>query len=560
MGYNASKGIEPRNLLKMSEADIVHNRAGGILVDGKARLQEPDGVRDRTKMSKGTAINSGEPICSRKECSLKSMNGKRRQNITYRQSDYFVVSKKPRNWGGEKGVAGMQRELRDTTAIHCDGVRLSTKLSSLTSRAKENPKYKLTSVTNMLMTEDFLRGCFWRLKRDKSPGIDRVTVEEYGSRLGDNLKDLVKRLRSWEYRPQPVKRVYIPKADGTKRGLGIPAVEDKIVQMGITRILEAVFEIDFQDVSFGFRPKRNCHQALNALDKAIMLKPVNCVVDMDIKKFFDTIDHKWLMRCLRQRITDRSLLRLIGRFLTTGVMEEGNLLEVDKGTPQGGIISPILANIYLHYVLDLWFEKIAKKELRGYAQLIRFADDFVVMFQSKYEADKFAEKLKQRLSKFGLRVAEDKSKVIEFGRYVWQRAQREKAQIGTFDFLGFTHYCDKTLRGGFKLGRKTSRTKYIQKVKAMNQWLKKIRNQVKLIEWWGILKRKLIGHYNYYGLSGNYEALVKFYRLAMRLAYKWINRRSQRKSFSYARYRRFMRYSPLPKPKIYHSIYMTSPC
>jgi group II intron reverse transcriptase/maturase len=281
---------------------------------------------------------------------------------------------------------------------------------------------------------------------------------------------------------------------------------------------------------------------------------------MDIKKFFDTIDHEWLMKCLRQRIADSSLLRLIGRFLRTGVMEEGKLIEVERGTPQGGVISPILANIYLHYILDLWFEKEVKKELKGYAQLNRFADDFVVVFQSKREAERFAEKLKVRLSKYGLEIAENKSRIIEFGRYVWEKAQRDKRQIETFDYLGFTHYCDKTLRGGFKVGRKTSAKKYIQKVKAINLWFKKIRNQVKLIEWWKILKMKLIGHYNYYGMSGNYEALVKFYRQVIKLAYKWINRRSQKRSFNHTQYWRFMKYNPLPKPKIYHSSFTMSPC
>jgi len=488
------------------------------------------------------------------------MDGKRLQGIARRKSDYSIVSGKPRNGGGEKGVAGVRKEKRDTAAIHRDGVQLSTKLSSLTSRARGNPKYKFTSVSNLLMNEDFLRGCYWELKRDKSPGVDRVTIEEYGRDLEENLKGLVKRLRSWKYKPQPVRRVYIPKAKGGKRGLGIPTVEDKIVQRGIARILEAIFEVDFQDVSYGFRPGRSCHQALDVLDKAIMFKPINCVVDVDIKKFFDSIRHDWLMKCLRQRITDTNLLRLIGRILNTGIMDEGKLIEVDKGTPQGGVVSPILANIYLHYIIDLWFERVFKRELKGYTQLIRFADDFVVVFQHRHEAERFAESLKQRLSKFGLEIAEDKSRVIEFGRSVWQRVQRERMQIATFDFLGFTHFCDKTRRGGFKLGRKTSRAKFTQKIKAMNQWLKKVRNQVKLTEWWSTLRLKLIGHYNYYGLSGNYEALMKFYRLVIKLAYKWINRRSQRKSFNYARYYRFMSHNPLPKPKIYHSIYMTSSC
>lgn len=497
---------------------------------------------------------------SQDECGIKPINGKKPQGIIHRKSDYSIVSKKPCNGGGEKGVTGMQCGLRDTIAAHSGGERLSTKLSSLTSRAKENPKYKFNSVTNLLMKEDFLKENFWRLKRDKSPGIDKVTVEGYGKELEENLKNLAKRLKSWKYRPQPVKRVYIPKANGTKRGLGIPTVEDKIVQMGIKRILEAIFEVDFQDVSFGFRPGRNCHQALNVLDKAIMNKPVNCVVDMDIRKFFDTIDHEMLMKCLRQRITDSSLLRLIGRFLNTGIMQEGKHIKAEKGTPQGGVISPILANIYLHYALDLWFEKKVKKEQMGYAQLVRFADDFVAMFQSNKEAHRFAEELKQRLGKFGLKIAEDKSRIIEFGRAVWRRKQQRGGKVETFDFLGFTHYCDRTLKGGFRVARRTSRVKFVQKTKAMNQWLKKVRNQVKLKEWWKVLRLKIVGHYNYYGVSGNYEALKRFYDLTVKQAYKWINRRSQKNSFNHMQYKRFMKYNPLPKPKIYHWLYTLSPC
>lgn len=502
-------------------------------------------------------MNSGEPMRSQNECGSKPINGKPSQGITHWQSDNPVVSKKARNGAGEKGVAGMQRGARDTIAGHRAGERLSTKLAFLTLRAGENPKYKVTSITNLLVNEDYLQECFHELKRDRAVGIDKVTVEEYAKELDKNLKGLSVRLKSWQYRPQPVRRVYIPKADGTKRGLGIPTVEDKIVQMGIKKILEAVFEGDFCEVSYGFRPKRNAHQALNALDKAIMSKPVNIVVDMDISKYFDTINHGWLMKCLKQRIADTSLLRLIGRFLNTGIMEEGKYIEVEQGTPQGGIISPTLSNIYLHYVLDLWFEKKVKKELKGYAQLIRYADDFVAVFQSKREANDFAAKLTQRLDKFGLKIAQNKSRVIEFGRYVWQRAQAAKEGVATFNFLGFTHYCDKARNGGFKLGRKTSKVKFAQKAKAMNRWLKGIRNLMKLQDWWKTLKRKLTGHYNYYGISGNIKALVNYYDLVAKLAFKWINRRSQKKSFTWEQFNRFLSVNPLPVPRIQHSIYLS---
>jgi RNA-directed DNA polymerase len=434
---------------------------------------------------------------------------------------------------------------------------MTTGLTSLTLRAREDPQCQFTSLAHLL-SEDFLKGCFWELKRDKASGIDGVTVQEYEVNLEEKLKDSVGRMKAKRYRPQPVRRVYIPKPDGSKRGLGIPAVEDKIVQTGIKKILEAIFEVDFMDVSFGFRPNRSCHDALDVLDKTIMTKPVNYVVDMDIEKFFDTIDHGWLMRCLRERIKDTSLLRLIGRFLKAGVMEEGKYMEVDRGAPQGGVVSPILANIYLHYVLDLWFEKAVKKQLKGYAQLIRYGDDFIVCFQSGSEARAFEEMLRQRLGKFGLKIAEGKSRVIGFGRYEWEKARREGTRVATFDFLGFTHYCDKTRKGKFKLGRKTSSKKFRQKMKAVNQWLKSVRNQVKLAEWWKVLGLKLVGHHRYYGISGNIQALRRFSCETSSLAYKWINRRSQKKSYTYAQYCKFKKYNPLPEPKIYHLTYTLS--
>ncbi len=446
---------------------------------------------------------------------------------------------------------------RDTFAALRGGDQMSTKLSSITQRARENPKYRFTRLIDLL-TEDFLKECFWELKRDKASGIDGVSVKEYEVKLEENIRDLVVKMKVWRYKPKPVKRVYIPKPDGKKRPLGIPIVEDKIVQMGIKRILEAIFEVDFSDVSFGFRPQRGCHQALNVLDKVIMTKPVNYVVDMDIEKFFDTVDHKWLKRCLEQRIKDTQFLRLIGRFLNVGVMEEDKLIPTEKGTPQGAVISPILANIYLHYILDLWFKIEVKRQLKGFAQLIRYADDFVVCFQSGTEAKEFGKALEQRLWKFGLKIAKDKSHIVEFGRYVWQKAQQEGRKVATFDFLGFTHYCDKTRNGAYKLGRKTARKKYTQKIKELNQWMRKCRNLVELKEWWQGLRLKLNGHYRYYGISGNIPSMRIFYTKTLRLAHKWINRRSQKKSYNWTQFLNFVKYNPLPLPKIYHLMYTLS--
>ena len=446
---------------------------------------------------------------------------------------------------------------KDTSAVLRGGVQMSTKRLFLTQRAREDPKHRFTRLIDLL-TEDFLKECFRGLKRDKASGVDGVTFKEYEANLEENIKDLVARMKAWRYRPKPSRRVYIPKPGGKKRPLGIPAMEDKIVQMGIKKILEAIWEVDFIDVSFGFRPQRDCHQALDVLDKVIMTKPVNFIVDMDIEKFFDTVDHKWLMRCLEQRIKDPHFLRLIGRFLNTGVMEEGKYVSIEKGTPQGAVLSPVLANIYLHYILDLWFEKVVKSRLKGFAQLIRYADDFVVCFQSQKEAKEFGEALGQRLGKFGLKIAEDKSKIIEFGRYTWQKAQISGEKVATFDSLGFTHYCDKTRNGKFKLGRKTARKKFVQKTKELNQWMKNVRNLVGLKEWWQVLRLKLLGHYRYYGISGNMPSLRAYYTRTLRLAHKWVNRRSQKKSYNWQQFLKFVKYNPLPLPKLYHLTYTLS--
>jgi len=396
-------------------------------------------------------MNSGEPKYSEKgEYVLTS---RKRQGET---KDTLAVglthtTDETQEIGWREGVSRDAQSFEETPAILRDGAGVETKLKLITQRAKESPKFKFTSLAHLL-NEGFLEQCFKALKKNKASGIDGVKVEEYEVKLGENLKDLVERMKALHYYPQAVRRVNIPKPDGKTRPLGIPTVEDKIVQMGIKRILEAIFEVDFSDSSYGFRPNRSCHDALDVLDKTIMTKSVNAIVDMDIEKFFDTVDHKWLMECLRQRINDPSLLRLIVRFLKAGIMEEGKYSEVDKGTPQGGILSPILSNIYLHFILDLWFERVARKQFRGFAKLVRYADDFVVCFENRDEAIRFSEMLKQRLAKFGLKVAESKSRVIEFGRRVWEKARREGGKVATFDFLGFTHFCDKTRKGKFKLG------------------------------------------------------------------------------------------------------------
>lgn len=447
---------------------------------------------------------------------------------------------------------------RETSSAHRGGATTETKLERITKVARENLRYKFTSLASLL-DEDYLAHCFWELKRNKAPGVDGVSVEAYEEKLAENLHGLVERMKLMEYRPQAVRRVYIPKDDGGKRSLGIPAVEDKIVQMGITKILEAIFEPQFLECSYGFRPGRNCHTALNRVDKVIMAKPINYIVDADIKGFFDTVDHRWMIECLKQRIADQNFLRLIVRFLKSGILEEGKYYETERGTPQGGILSPLLSNIYLHYVLDLWVEKKLKKECRGYVEEVRYADDFILCVQHKAEGERVLTALRERLAKFGLMLSEEKTRLIEFGRYAQQNARRHNAKPATFDFLGFTHYCDRTRRGYFKVGRRTSKKKYRLKMKAMTLWLKTVRNAYPIQQIWDVLKAKLLGHYRYYGVSGNYPQVARFYYETIGSAFKWLNRRSQRRSFTWDGFRRYLERYPLPKPKLYKNFYTLAP-
>jgi group II intron reverse transcriptase/maturase len=406
-----------------------------------------------------------------------------------------------------------------------------------------------------LLNEENLRECFGLLKKGKATGVDGVTLEEYEVNLDENLRGLVERMKRQAYKPQPVRRTYIPKANGKMRPLGIPAIEDKIVQKGMTRILEAVYEADFLDCSCGFRPNRSPHQALKQLNKIIMTQPINHIIDADIKGFFDHVDHGWMRKFLEHRISDTNFDRLIYRFLRNGYMEEGKEYDAEKGTPQGGIISPVLANIYLHYVLDLWLEKVIKSESRGAVEMVRYADDFVICVQYKDDAEKILEKLKDRLGKFGLELAEDKTRRIEFGRFSKQNAQAKGAKPATFNFLGFTHYIDQTRSRRFKLGCKTDRNKLTAKRKALNEWLKSARNLMPLQELWKILRAKLTGHFRYYGISGNFRSMAKYRWECLRLVLKWLNRRSQKKSFNWETFRRYMEKYPLPKPAIYHNFY-----
>lgn len=432
-----------------------------------------------------------------------------------------------------------------------------TKLSHITERAKRDRRCKLNNLIHML-DEEGLKECYHMLKKDKASGIDGVSWQEYGHNLEENVSNLVARMKQFSYRPSPVRRVYIPKANGKQRPLGIPTVEDKIVQMGISKILEAIYEVDFEEYSYGFRPNKSSHDALKRLDEVIMTKPTNHIIDADIKGFFDNVDHKWMTKFLEHRIADKSLIRYIVRFLKSGIMEEGKLHKADLGTPQGGVISPKLANIYLHYVLDVWVEQVVKKRCRGVVEIIRYADDFVICVQYKQEAEAILRAMEKRFSKFGLELSKEKTGKVEFGRFAKANAKRKKQKPGTVEFLGFTHFIDKTRKGKFKLGRKTSRKKYAAKLKEMNTWLKAIRNQYKIQEWWPVLKAKLRGHYQYYGVSGNYRMIRKYYWETLKMVRKWMNRRSQRRTYYWKRFLVYLERHALPVARIHHNLYTFS--
>ena len=432
---------------------------------------------------------------------------------------------------------------------------METKLAKIADLAKSQPTMKFTSLVHYL-NEDTLKQCHHELPNNKATGVNGTTKEQYEENLDDNIKNLVCSLKQKSYRPVPVRRVYIPKA-GTdkKRPLGIPEHEDKVVQKAISKILNAIYENDFLDCSFGFRPNRNCHDALKILNHYIESKCVNYVVDADIKGFFDNVDHEWMMKFLSHRINDPNLLRILRRFLKGGYMEEGKKYKTDAGTPQGGVVSPILANVYLHYVLDLWFERKIRKECKGKAYIVRYADDFVCCFQYKEEAERFYSELKGRLKEFNLEIAEDKTKIIPFGKFAEENAKRDgEGKPSTFDFLGFTHYCSKSQNGRCRAKRKTSRKKVEAKLRQSKEWLKSNRHEnIHFVL--DRFCRSLSGYYNYYCITDNIPHVSNFNHKIRSILYKWLNRRSQKKSFNWDKFQLLLNKYPLPSPRVKVNIY-----
>src|SRR5262245_34676878 len=475
------------------------------------------------------------------------------------KSDGCIVPQKPSNKDGlptsAEGVEGRRPTEGNTlpqapcrTQSRADGL---SGLQRVREAARKDKRARFTALLHHV-TVDLLRDSFFALKRQAAPGVDGLTWPEYEDGLDDRLVDLHRRVHTGTYRAQPSKRASIPKPDGRKRPLGIAALEDKIVQHAVVTVLNQIYEVDFLGFSYGFRPGRSAHDALDALWVGIMGKKVNWVLDADLRSFFDTIALDWLVKFLEHRIADRRLLRLIQKWLRAGVSEDGQWTKSEVGTPQGAVASPLLANVFLHYVFDLWVQHWRTTFATGDVIVVRYADDFIVGFQHRDEAERFLRELRERFGKFGLALHPDKTRLIEFGRFAARnRRQRGQGKVETFDFLGFTHCCGrKRLSGGFCVKRKTVSKRLRAKLREVQAALLRRRHEPRLqqVTW---LQGVVRGYYNYHAIPGNMPALETFRREVLRHWLRALRRRSQRHRLPWERF------GPLtdrfiPKPKILH--------
>jgi RNA-directed DNA polymerase len=417
---------------------------------------------------------------------------------------------------------------------------LPNALERVGQAARQDRKQRFTALLHHIYDVDRLRKAYMASEHEAAAGVDGETWKHYGENLEENLRDLSGRLARGAYRARPVRRVYIEKADGRKRPLGVPVLEDKIVQRSAVEVLNAIYEVDFLGFSYGFRPGRSPHQALDALAYGISKKWVNWILDADLQSFFDTLKHEWLVKFLEHRIADQRVIRLIQKWLNAGVLEDGKRMVSEIGTVQGGSISPLLANIYLHYVLDLWIERWRKTQAKGDVIVVRFADDFVVGIQHRQKAEQLLIELRKRFAEFGLSLHPEKTRLIEFGRRAMQeRTTRGEGKPETFNFLGFTHCCGNTGRGMFTVIRKTMRQRMLKKLKAVNLELQR-RRHLPIPEQGSYIAALVRGHVNYYGVPFNSRAIRVFRHTVIRLWYKWLNRRSQRASVTWNRMQRFI--------------------
>jgi len=415
--------------------------------------------------------------------------------------------------------------------------------------AREDAERKFSSIAHLL-TVEALREAFENLRKEASAGVDRVTHKEYAEAVQDNLEELHDRLKQGKYRAQPLRRIYIPKEDGRQRPISIPSLEDKIVQKAAVTLLNAIYEQDFLNCSYGFRPGRSPHDALDEVGRVLCRRPISTILEADISGYFDAIVRSLLMEMIEKRVIDGAILRLIGKWINVGVIEEGRLLISETGTGQGQVISPLLANIYLHYVLDVWFETVVKPRLRGEAYEIRFADDFILCFEYREDAERVLEVLTKRFQKFGLTLHPDKTRLMEFGRSALAKSEKPGGpKAGTFDFLGFTHICKRSRKGNFAVHVRTMRKRLRRSLKAVTAWCREHRHDP-IVAQQEALNRKLRGHYQYYGRSTNQRSIVEFHAQVRRIWHKWLNRRSRQRSLKWSAFAQLLRRYPLVPPRL----------
>lgn len=431
---------------------------------------------------------------------------------------------------------------------------ISTKLERIAKLAKQMPETALRSLSHHIDIE-WLREAYRRVRKDGATGVDGQTAGKYAEQLEDNLQSLLDRAKSGDhYRAPPVRRVHIPKGDGSKtRPIGIPTFEDKVLQKAVAMVLEAIYEQDFLPCSYGFRPRRGAHDALAALWQATMGMGGGWVLEADIERFFDSVDRAKLREVLTQRVRDGVLIRLIGKWLNAGVMEEGQVRRPDSGTPQGGVISPLLANVYLHEVIDTWWERDVRPRLRGRAELIRYADDFVMVFETEEDARRVAAVLPKRFEKYGLRLHPEKTRLVRF-----TKPKGSKPPSGgdptSFDLLGFTHFWAKSRKGNWVVKRKTAKDRISRTLKRISEWCRMNRHRP-IVEQHRVLTNKLRGHDAYFGVTGNAHALSTLRQRVRRIWHRWLARRSWKTAWTWVRMNALLQRLPLPPPRVVHSIY-----
>ena len=428
---------------------------------------------------------------------------------------------------------------------------MSTDIDRLSELAKQDPKRQFFSIAH-LITPEKMYAAFLSLRKEASAGIDGVTYEEYEHDAARNIRQLHRRLKEGKYRAQPLRRVYIPKENGKQRPISIPALEDKAVQKVMVELLNSIYEQDFLDCSYGFRPGRGQHQALDEVGRVICTRRTGWILEIDITAYFDSIVREQLMGMIEERVNDGSVLRLIRKWINIGVIEEGKLLMSETGTGQGQPISPLLANIYLHHVLDKWFEEVVKPRLKGEAHEIRFADDAILCFEHKEDAEKVLNVLPKRFAKYGLTLHPEKTRLLEFGRDASRNARRQGKKPATFDFLGFTHICARSRKGKFTVHVKTMSKRLRRGLKAIAEWCREHRHDP-VNEQQKTLNAKLRGHYQYYGRPTNYRSLWQFYRRVCRTWREWLSRRTRGRRLTWERYVELLRQHPLLLPRIMHA-------